>query len=1388
MPRLALVWLLACVTTHAVLAQQSASSLFRAIDGSSNNVQQQTWGAANQPYIRVLPERTTPYPSPRPSPRDLSVKLFGLTEAVYSNNTVNALAVFVGQFLAHDVLVSSTNNTDQMPISISTCDVDYDKLCQGNQTIPFARQSYVLLGNSTTRTYINGLSAWVDASNVYGATAAVTNQLRSFSNGMLTLTPNGMLPNTTNSANIMADPNGFPWTKLLLAGDIRANENAALQTLHTLFAREHNRRAAYLQSLYPSWSDEILFQNARKWVIGIWQRLVFEEYAPTLLGTPLAPYAGYNSSINPGIDVFFMAASFRYGHSAVPNIIREVDANGRTSPAGHFALRDTMFNPSYVLRYGIDGILRGLITQPEGKVDTLVTRELRVPFKNHAPFDLPAFNIQRGRDLHLPTYNDARRFFGLPPANTTADISSDLTVQMWLDNLYGGNIEAIDAFVGGLGEDRLPGARVGPMFAASLREQLTRLRDGDRYYYRNPGSGYSPADQAEIDAFSFQKLVLSNTAITQYPTAVFAVSDPLVAFTNTSSQCPSSSSSTTPSLQITTGFSVSWAVSTAASTITFDYSIGFDSGWFAFGLGTGMMGVDIWAVSIGTDGTLSVHDYWSDNYLAVLDTSLGGTDNLVYVQDLGAINGYKKVVRFTRALVTGDSKDLPIAAGSTNVIWAWSTTTSTIGYHGANRGSGAVDFFASVGSSTTTIAANSGWPMSLKILHGFIMLISFGFIMPLVIYIARYHHTNAHWIDWHHKIASLAASEVIFAAVTAYVGGGQVISHAVIGIIMAVATLVQTCAGHIIQSDYRFFHPYVNASRSLHIVFGPLMLLVGNANCYLGIQRLVLYDASFQMLTWWYSSWILLVLLAFIRAEYYKLVPRPPQYQTLRKGKSGLLSAALGSEPGKLSQNLPEFDWNDINARVSRGSLWAVVEGVIYDLAKFAHMHPGGKEVLYAAVGTDATAIFEGTSGYQRHRGPSELTYDPKQFKATLRRLAHAHSRLAKMKMRALAVGCVSGAIPEVSLPFIPKDLQRELSNGIMQLGLCTWKATTLVLSSKTLLVPSDAGKPVYRFRFDFESPTDELLCLPGDYVTLQTVTSKGQLLQRSYTPIRCVSKGSLELVIKIYAEGPMTSWLGSLNEGDLIAARGPTRGTSMLSQVSDNGTYTDVGMIVCGSGLTPALLLLDYYSTFGYRDNNGKLRHRIHLLFINGNEREIFCRSELDDLASRSNGAIKVNYLVKHGSTNWTGHTGTLSPEIIANSMPKPIRPASSTNDHLNEPGLSEGALTSSLLNKLMRTVSKQISSSDGSMASTPRSGSMALRDGPDIGVGNSPRASIQGGGPRMKLLSFSTKSSRGSQLMQACPEPGVQMIVCGSETFNRSTHQMLVNMGYAESSIVVV
>lgn len=95
--------------------------------------------------------------------------------------------------------------------------------------------------------------------------------------------------------------------------------------------------------------------------------------------------------------------------------------------------------------------------------------------------DLAARNIQRGRDFGLLSYNDAREAYGLPRLATWSDVTSNAGVAASLTSLYA-TPDAADPWVAGLAEDHPTGWVLGRFFGTVLREQMTRTRDGDRYW------------------------------------------------------------------------------------------------------------------------------------------------------------------------------------------------------------------------------------------------------------------------------------------------------------------------------------------------------------------------------------------------------------------------------------------------------------------------------------------------------------------------------------------------------------------------------------------------------------------------------------------------------------------------------------------------------------------------------------------------------------------------------------------------------------------------------------------------------------------------------------------------------------------------------------------
>ena len=81
-------------------------------------------------------------------------------------------------------------------------------------------------------------------------------------------------------------------SQLFLAGDIRANENSLLTSLHTVFAREHNRLVDVIAAQQPALNAEQQYQLARKIVGAEMQMITYQEFLPALAGQrPAVPKA-----------------------------------------------------------------------------------------------------------------------------------------------------------------------------------------------------------------------------------------------------------------------------------------------------------------------------------------------------------------------------------------------------------------------------------------------------------------------------------------------------------------------------------------------------------------------------------------------------------------------------------------------------------------------------------------------------------------------------------------------------------------------------------------------------------------------------------------------------------------------------------------------------------------------------------------------------------------------------------------------------------------------------------------------------------------------------------------------------------------------------------------
>src|SRR5262249_694644 len=204
---------------------------------------------------------------------------------------------------------------------------------------------------------------------------ARANALRTFVGGQLKTSPGYLLPlnNSTYFTTPLPNANNgpFPNSQMYVAGDVRANEQVGLTTVHTLFMREHNRVAGVLAQLHPQWNDAQLYQEARRIVGAEIEAITYNEFLPALLG-PYAPRLLGRSDprTNASVTPEFSTAAFRVGHTLLSPQILRIENDGRPDPRGPISLADSFFNPPLLTsETDMDEILKGLASQRAQEID-----------------------------------------------------------------------------------------------------------------------------------------------------------------------------------------------------------------------------------------------------------------------------------------------------------------------------------------------------------------------------------------------------------------------------------------------------------------------------------------------------------------------------------------------------------------------------------------------------------------------------------------------------------------------------------------------------------------------------------------------------------------------------------------------------------------------------------------------------------------------------------------------------------------------------------------------------------------------------------------------------------------------------------------------------------
>ncbi|KAJ3148328.1 hypothetical protein HDU86_007510 [Geranomyces michiganensis] len=1132
-----------------------------------------------------------------------------------------------------------------------------------------------------TQTVVYSFTAFIDGSGLYGQGDPTAYDPRSYANGELTWET---LPVLGETPPYDVDAGEFKW----VWGPISLVPHLTVPYL--LLFREHNRRARLIKAAHTDWSDEEVYQKARRMVIAIIQHITFNFYYPMRLGTAAVAYKGYNSSVNTAIDLAFNNVGFRYGHTAVNSLVQRYNEKGQVSKEGPLVLEEVFFKDltPYILRDGIESIIRGFATQPEQNVDGHYTPVVRNKMPIEFPYyDLAAIDIQRGREMGMADYLTLRAAYGLPAVTSWDDVCSDKTLVADLKSLYP-NMNDVDAYVGAVVEDHTSASTLGPLSTAILSEQFLRLRDGDRFWYENPG--VLTADELlEIKTNgTLGMLITRNTNITVFPDNPFSLATPDYVLGAPAAKVSDAASQ---SVIVPGIMKLSWSIDGDQIHFTVETDA---SGWVGFGFGSNMLPADIYLFRHDTAaGTWTCQDSWSkDLEVPKPDTAYGGKLSVTDFAILSSLT-YARKMTFSRALDTGDPYDVAITKDAMQMIFATGGTVSP-SYHGVmNRQHATVNFY----TGAVALASESTGLYRLNVFHGITMYAGFGFIYPIGIYIARYWKDGGSWVFYHQLLMGAVTTEIVFAALLGIIGGFGPISapHSILGLLLTALVLIVTLLGRFSGNwDLAFTVKHSRKIRLAHWTLGYAAYSTGLIQGYLGVQD-ISEGSSVAWLKWLYIPSVL-------------IAPCTLLLNAWRNNYIGRKNLANGKNTCKVTGSLLKFDWDELHDRVENGAKLVVVRHIVYDVAPFILKHPGGAKILGSVIGMDATAAF-----YGRRR--KATTQDSHEAAVPI---FHAHSRLAENLLSKLAIAALvhcageddddapsDDAVIKQSNILDPSDLesmseapnrrlqaQRQLNaisrdhlsgepykpKNLTNCNLSEKAFQNYEVADRSISSSTSSARRTYRISLKLQSAvptisppkvgktgdkdaqaaaatlaTPEVFVFPGSCVVLQFIGDDGEVVTRQYTPYKTRNKQTLDLYVKM-ANGLMTS---HLQECKSIRIRGPViHAPEALNPRRKTGCWDAIGMIAGGSGLTPMLLLIDYHVRFAPRALSGaKPATKMALLNINHSEADVFARDDLENLEQKAGGALTVTHLFHHQDRSGTqmGQIGRVSVDLVRKVMP---------------------------------------------------------------------------------------------------------------------------------------
>lgn len=184
--------------------------------------------------------------------------------------------------------------------------------------------------------------------------------------------------------------------------------------------------------------------------------------------------------------------------------------------------------------------------------------------------------------------------------------------------------------------------------------------------------------------------------------------------------------------------------------------------------------------------------------------------------------------------------------------------------------------------------------------------------------------------------------------------------------------------------------------------------------------------------------------------------------------------------------------------------------------------------------------------------------------------------------------------------------------------------------------------------RFRFALPEEDMVSgLHVASALLTKVKPEGaeKPVLRPYTPISEEGeKGYIDLLVKKYPNGPMSTALHDMKPGDKLDIKGPLPKYPWAAN-----KHNHIALVAGGTGITPMYQLIR--AIF----NNPDDKTKVTLVFGNVTEEDILLKKELAKLENTYPQRFRAFYVLDQPPKEWQGGSGFINKDLLKTVLPEP-------------------------------------------------------------------------------------------------------------------------------------